>query len=206
MVLSHGTGVRFPVPLPFQLTQRGSVLSGFRKVAQERASRAVDDDATARRVDLPGLRDRRNRPTFDQHVPMLVHVDPVEQRHVTKERLLGLVSLTRDRGEVRRAARGETDGDDDGAAAMRVGDDEIVAAWSDRLANRRRGAYQTARQLAAWRRLRPVWTPRTAADWLTVQASVKVWEELVVDLGYSPRRFVAIMTRAATEALLTPRP
>ena len=92
------------------------------------------------------------------------------------------------------------------ADAMRVGDDEIAAAWSDRLANRRRGAYQTARRLATWRRLRPVWTPRTAADWLTVQASVKVWEELVVDLGYSPRRFVAIMTRAATEALLTPRP
>jgi len=36
------------------------------------------------------------------------------------------------------------------------------------------------------------------------QASVKVWEALVLDLGYSPRRFVTIMTRAITEALLTP--
>ena len=62
-----------------------------------------------------------------------------------------------------------------------------------------------ARQLAAWRRLRPGWTPRTAADWLTAQASIKVWEELVIDLRYSTRRFVTVMTRAITEALLTPR-
>ena len=91
------------------------------------------------------------------------------------------------------------------ADAMRTSDQEIAAAWNDRLANRRRGAYQIARQIAAWRRLRPAWTARSAADWLTAQASVKVWEELVIDLGYSPRRFVTIMTRAFTEALLTPR-
>ena len=91
------------------------------------------------------------------------------------------------------------------ADAMRRSDPEVATAWNDRLAHRRQGAYEIARRLAEWRRLGPGWTRRSAGDWLTAQASVKVWEELVMDLGYSRRRYVALMTRAATAALLAGR-
>ncbi len=91
------------------------------------------------------------------------------------------------------------------ADAARRSDPAIAAAWNDRLANRRRGGYLVAKRLAAWGRLTKEWTPRAAGDWLTAQASVKVWEELTLDLGYSAKRFVAVMTRAFAHALLAPR-
>ena len=91
------------------------------------------------------------------------------------------------------------------ADAARRGDPAVAAAWTDRLRNRRRGSYRVATRLAAWGRLAPAWTPRTAGDWLTAQASVKVWEELVLDLGWSSGRFTETMTRAFTGALLVPR-
>jgi len=89
------------------------------------------------------------------------------------------------------------------ADAVRRSDPKVSAAWSDRLKNRRRGGYQIAERLAAWGDLAPHWTTRSAGDWLTAQASVKVWEELVVDLGYSSRRFVKVMSTAFVGALLT---
>ena len=90
------------------------------------------------------------------------------------------------------------------ADAMRRSDAAVAQAWSDRLQNRRRGAYQAAKRLAAWGDLSPRWTTRSAGDWLTVQGSVKVWEELVIDLGYSARRFEKVMTDAFVGALLAP--
>lgn len=89
-------------------------------------------------------------------------------------------------------------------AARRV-DPAVAAAWSDRLKNRRRGSYRVVTRLAAWGRLAPGWTARAAGDWLTAQASVKVWEELVLDLGWSRGRFTETMTRAFVGALLVPR-
>ena len=86
--------------------------------------------------------------------------------------------------------------------AARRSDSAIGVAWNDRLKNRRRGGYQVAKHLATWGDLAPRWTTRTAGDWLTAQASVKVWEELVVDLGYSSRRFVNVMSEAFVGALL----
>ena len=87
--------------------------------------------------------------------------------------------------------------------AVRRSDSAVGAAWSDRLKNRRRGGYQIAKRLVDWGELSPGWTTRSAGDWLTAQASVKVWEELVVDLGYSSRRFVNVMSEAFAGALLT---
>ncbi len=90
------------------------------------------------------------------------------------------------------------------ADAVRASDPEVAAAWADRLAHRRRGGYQIAQRLGAWNRLAPQWTVRAAGDWLTAQSSVKVWEELVLDLGWSRARFVKMMATACIGALLTP--
>ena len=89
------------------------------------------------------------------------------------------------------------------ADAVRRSDKEVAAAWRDRLKNRRQGAHQIAKRVAAWGDLAPHWTTRSAGDWLTAQASVKVWEELVMDLGYSSSRFVKVMSRSFVGALLT---
>ena len=91
------------------------------------------------------------------------------------------------------------------ADAARRSDPAIGAAWADRLRNRRAGGSRVAIRLAAWGRLAPAWTSRTAGEWLTAQGSVKVWEELVLDLGWSRRRFTETMTRAFTRALLVSR-
>ncbi|MDP6376241.1 MAG: hypothetical protein QGI55_10465 [Pseudomonadales bacterium] len=42
-----------------------------------------------------------------------------------------------------------------------------------------------------------------AGDWLTAQCSVKLWEEVVVDSGWSSRRYARVMMKAAGAALLT---
>ena len=90
------------------------------------------------------------------------------------------------------------------ADAARRSDPDVAAAWADRLQQRRRGGYQVANRLAGWGRLAPQWTVRAAGDWLTVQASVKVWEELVLDLGWSRDRFATMLATACTRALLVP--
>ena len=91
------------------------------------------------------------------------------------------------------------------ADAARRADPAVAAAWADRLKVRRAGGYRVATRLAAWGRLAPAWTSRTAGEWLTAQGSVKVWEELVLDLGWSRRRFTQTMARAFTRALLVSR-
>ena len=88
------------------------------------------------------------------------------------------------------------------ADAMRHRDAAVAQAWNDRLRTRRQGGHAVTTRLARWGALAPGWTTRTAGDWLTAQASVKVWEELVLDLGYSARRFEQMMTRAFVGALL----
>ena len=88
------------------------------------------------------------------------------------------------------------------ADSVRKSDAAVERAWLDRLRHRRRGCRSIARQLADWKRLAPEWTVPNAGDWLTSQASVKLWEELVIDLGWSRRRYVDSMTRVLVRTLL----
>ena len=62
--------------------------------------------------------------------------------------------------------------------------------------------YQIARRLAELGGLAANWTTRNAGDWLTAQGSINVWEEFVVDLGYSARRFARMMNETLSRALL----
>lgn len=88
------------------------------------------------------------------------------------------------------------------ADAVRSVDADVAEAWKVRLANRQRGSRRVVQALRKWGRLSPDWTLQTATDWLTVQSSVKVWEELVNDLGWSRKRYVATMQLAMRRALL----
>jgi AcrR family transcriptional regulator len=91
------------------------------------------------------------------------------------------------------------------ADAHRQSDPELRAAWDDRLANRRAGGHAIAGQLARWGELAPAWTVETAGDWITALASVKLWEELVRDLGWSSKRFAEHLERLLADSLLVAR-
>ena len=88
------------------------------------------------------------------------------------------------------------------ADALRFDNPEIAEAWAERLAQRRRGNRLAAIKLQAWGELAPTWSVNTAADWLTSHASVKWWEELVIDLGWSHRRFERTLAQTLKASLL----
>ena len=88
------------------------------------------------------------------------------------------------------------------ADSRRRVDPAVGAAWKDPLTWRRRAGYQIAERLTEWGVLAPHWTTRSAGDWLTVQGSINVWEEFVLDLGYSARRFARVMNDTLSRALL----
>lgn len=88
--------------------------------------------------------------------------------------------------------------------ALRRDDPALRDAWLDRVRNRRRATRRMARRLARWGRLAPGFTVATAGDWLAAQGSVELWEELVVDLGWSRQRFVEVMAKTFRRTLLVP--
>jgi AcrR family transcriptional regulator len=88
------------------------------------------------------------------------------------------------------------------ADSVRRSDYAVDAAWKNRLSWRRRIGYQISKRLAAWDVLAPHWTTRNAGDWLTVQGSFHIWEDLVLDLGYSSSRYVSVMNSVLSHALL----
>ena len=90
------------------------------------------------------------------------------------------------------------------ADSIRKRDADVERAWRDRLENRRRGCQKLVKRLSQWGRLAPDWTATAARDWMTAQASVKLWEELVIDLGWSSARYQRTMTLSFTRALLLP--
>ena len=88
------------------------------------------------------------------------------------------------------------------ADALRQTDPELAAPWHDRLAHRRAGGHHIANTLARWGELSDEWTVETAGDWVCAMSSVKLWEELVLDLGWSKERFTRSLERQLVAALL----
>lgn len=91
------------------------------------------------------------------------------------------------------------------ADALRQTDGEMAAPWKDRLTQRRAGGRAIAQQLADWGELAEGWTIETAGDWVCALASVKLWEELVLDLGWSRERFARTLEQQLSSALLSRR-
>lgn len=88
------------------------------------------------------------------------------------------------------------------ADALRQTDGDMAIPWKDRLAQRRAGGRAIAQQLADWGELTEGWTVETAGDWVCALASVKLWEELVLDLGWSRERFARTLEQQLSAALL----
>lgn len=71
----------------------------------------------------------------------------------------------------------------------RYHDDDLAAAWEDRM----RGRRKACRRLIEWMQedgtLKVGWTQETTVDLLWTLTSVQVWEQLVVDRDWSPEQY-----------------
>ncbi|MBF9058210.1 TetR family transcriptional regulator [Rhodobacterales bacterium HKCCSP123] len=88
--------------------------------------------------------------------------------------------------------------------AMQDSDPEARAAWADRMAAVRHGCAAAVAALARDGRLRADLTEERATDLLWTLLSVRVWEHLTRDCGWSQAAYLAEITRASRAALLAP--
>ncbi|MCG8588166.1 MAG: TetR/AcrR family transcriptional regulator [Proteobacteria bacterium] len=88
--------------------------------------------------------------------------------------------------------------------ASRGRDEAVAAAWNERM-----GVLRSAcRDLVAWLErdgdLAPDWSPADAADLLWAFASIRTWEDLVLERRWSTRRYARHLKRALRGAFLRP--
>ena len=85
--------------------------------------------------------------------------------------------------------------------AMRDSDAEAAAAWDDRMDALREGCAAVVRDLAADGSLRADLDGEAATDLLWTLVSVRNWEHLIGDRGWSQERYVAAMVMMARRVL-----
>ena len=83
-------------------------------------------------------------------------------------------------------------------------DEAAQAAWADRMGNRLRGATGIVMALQHDGLVGRGWTDREAALLLVEVLSFRVWDDLVIDAGIEPGRYVQIVTATALAALAAP--
>jgi AcrR family transcriptional regulator len=86
--------------------------------------------------------------------------------------------------------------------AMMETDAEARAAWEDRMAAVRHGCAATVAALNREGRLRPGLEPERATDLLWSLLSVRLWEHLTRDCGWTEAAYRAEITRLARSALI----
>lgn len=90
--------------------------------------------------------------------------------------------------------------------AGKYADAVLKAAWDDRMEARHGIAMLLVRRLKTDRVLLPEWDEGTAAGVLWVLTSWQVWEQLVVDRGWSKKRYTDFLRTIIYQTLVVPRP
>jgi AcrR family transcriptional regulator len=85
--------------------------------------------------------------------------------------------------------------------AVRRSDPEVERSWQDRLANRLRGGREIVVRLAGEGKLRPGLGEREAADLLWSLTSLRTWEDLVLERGWTPAQYRKHLTQLLLGAL-----
>ena len=85
--------------------------------------------------------------------------------------------------------------------AARETDLAAAAAWSDRMDGLRSICRHLVERLEKEGQLLPVWTVETAADALWALISVQLWEQLVVDQGWTKSQYTERLTFILRQAL-----
>jgi AcrR family transcriptional regulator len=93
--------------------------------------------------------------------------------------------------------------------AASVSDEAAAAAWQDRMAALLRGARRITERLDQAGRLAEGWDPQSAAEWCWAQMHVSNWQHLVVERGWSERKYTERLVRSVRATLVgapaTPR-
>jgi AcrR family transcriptional regulator len=87
--------------------------------------------------------------------------------------------------------------------AVRRTDAAAERAWQDRLDHRLAGSLAIVERLQAEGNLRPGLDPSAAADLLWTLTSLRMWEDLVLQRGWSAQKYQEHVTRLLRETLTT---
>lgn len=85
--------------------------------------------------------------------------------------------------------------------AVRRTDAAAARAWQDRLSSRLEGCRAMVLRLQAEGSLRPGLTPSVATDLLWTLTSLRMWEDLVLERGWSPAQYQRHITKMVVESL-----
>lgn len=90
--------------------------------------------------------------------------------------------------------------------AMKDSDQAAAEAWNGRMQAFREGCAAAVDAVAADGRLSPDLKPKEATDLLWTLLSVRNWEHLTIDCGWSQKAYIASAKRMAANALLAVEP
>jgi AcrR family transcriptional regulator len=85
--------------------------------------------------------------------------------------------------------------------AMKDTDEAAEIAWSDRMRAVREGCEAAVKALKKDGELSPDYSAKTASDFLWTMLSVRNWEHLTIDCGWSQKKYVETMKRLAEQSL-----
>ncbi len=86
--------------------------------------------------------------------------------------------------------------------AARETDEAVAAAWDDRMGAVRASCRETVEALHRDGMLAPEWSPDEATDLLWTMLSIRNWEHLTSECGWSPNQYVCRMKRLAKRAFV----
>jgi AcrR family transcriptional regulator len=89
--------------------------------------------------------------------------------------------------------------------AVRRTDAAAARAWQSRLESRLAGCRAIVSRLKAEGSLRPGLAPSIAADLLWTMTSLRMWEDLVLERGWSPEQYQGYLTNVLMGALTSSR-
>jgi AcrR family transcriptional regulator len=81
-------------------------------------------------------------------------------------------------------------------------DEALAAAWNTPVAERRRMSEAIVRKLQDEGHLAREWTVAEATDFLLVLTGIRMWEDLVVDCGWSAQQYAENVGRVARRTLI----
>lgn len=81
--------------------------------------------------------------------------------------------------------------------SMRETDEAAAAAWDDRMAAMREGCEAAIRALDQDGALHPMWSIKTATDLFWTMLSVRTWEQLTGECGWTTEDYIARLQESA---------
>jgi AcrR family transcriptional regulator len=93
-----------------------------------------------------------------------------------------------------------------GLQAAAAAGDETAAAWSDRMRDLREAFRIAVARLRRDGLLARGWTVDAAADWVWMRSHLSGWQQLVVERGWTPRRYVERTMRSVLAELVVRPP